>query len=150
MRRQRRQNVLARAVLVHIPGDAKRRKLPHFVSARDRAAEDDDGQLAFVEPPQTAHEFDPRGVRETKIEYHEVETLEIGADARQQLDGAAHGDGPVSGFFERRPESVAHEGRIVGDDDRLGRARSRSHPRVYRKATGKALGRVAPFPALSL
>ena len=150
MRGQRRQDVLACAVLVHITSNAERRKLPHFVSARDRAAENDDRQLAFVESPQASYEFDTRGVGQTKIKYDEVEPLEIGPDARQQLDGAPHRDGPVPGFFERRPESVAHERRIVGDDHRLGRARSRSHPRVYRKATGKALGRVAPFPALSL
>ena len=100
----------------------------YFVGARDRAAEDDDGQLAFVEAPQTAHEFDPGGVGQTKIQHHQVEMLQVGTDPGQQLDGAPHGDGTVPGFFERRPEPVAHERRIVGDDHRFVCDRSRSHP----------------------
>jgi hypothetical protein len=42
MRRQRRQNVLHRAVLVDVPGYAQRGEFLHLFGACDRAAEDQD------------------------------------------------------------------------------------------------------------
>ena len=49
VRRERRQDVLHRAVLVDVAGDAERRQLAHFVGAGDRAAEDQDRQPPVVE-----------------------------------------------------------------------------------------------------
>ena len=69
----------------------------------------------------------PGALRQPQVEHDEVDVGQVGADARQQLGRALDHDGLVPGVLDRRPEPVAHERRVVGDDDRLGRDRGRGH-----------------------
>ena len=65
---------------------------------------------------------------------------QVGAHARQQLRGALDGDRPVARLLERRPEPVADERRVVGDDDGLGGDGLRAIvPGSYRNGTCAAV-----------
>ena len=57
----------------------------------------------------------------------EIDLIEVGADACQQLGGALHDDRLVTRLFDRRSEAIAHERRVVGDDDGLGADRGTGH-----------------------
>jgi hypothetical protein len=128
VRRQRRQDVLDRTVLVDVADDAQRRQLAHLVGARDRAAEDQHGQPARVDLAQAAHEVQAGGVRQPEIEDDQVDPIEVRPYAREQLHGAAHGDRAVTRLLERRLEAVPHEAGVVRNDDGLrGRGATR-HP----------------------
>ena len=75
VRRERRQDVLHRAVLVDVAGDAERGELAHFVGAGDRAAEDQNRQPAVVELADRAHQLDARRVRQPQIEDDQIDLL---------------------------------------------------------------------------
>ena len=125
VRRQRRQDVLHRAVLVDIAGDAQRRQLAHFVGARHRAAEDENRQPPVVELADVADDFHAGRVRQPQIEHQQVELVEFGADARQQFRGAFRGQRAMAGAFDRRLEAVAHKRRVIGDENGFRGGRSR-------------------------
>src|SRR5580765_1929932 len=127
VRRKRRHDVLHRAVLVDVSDDAEPRQLAHFLGRRNRAAEDENAEAALVDLPDRAHEIHARRVRQPEVERNEIDAIEIGAHACQQLHGAAYDNRPVPGVFERRLEAVAHEARVVGDHDGLGRYRTSRH-----------------------
>ena len=82
VRRERRQDVLRRAVLVDVAGDAERRQLPDLFGAADRPAEDEDGQAAAVEFADGAHQLDAGREREPQVEHEEVDLREVGAVTR--------------------------------------------------------------------
>ena len=128
VRRERRQDVLHRAVLVDVAGDAERRQLAHFVGARDRAAEDQHRQPCRRRACGSTAP-DPRPARAAAAGRATIRSIvvEIGADARQQLGRALDRDRFVPGVLERRAEAVAHERGVVGDDDGLGRDRGAGH-----------------------
>ena len=88
MRRQRRQDVLHRAVLVDVAGDAERRQLAHLFGGRDRAAEDQNRQPAAVELADRPHQLDAAGMRQPQIEDDQVDPRQVGAHAGEQLGGA--------------------------------------------------------------
>ena len=73
VRRKRRQDVLHRAVLVHVAGDAERRELAHLVCAGNRAAEDQDRQPAAVELADRSDQIDARRVRQPEIENEQID-----------------------------------------------------------------------------
>ena len=79
MRCKRRQNVLHGAVLVHVAGDAQRRKLAHFFGARNRSAENQDRQPSVIKLTDAAHQVHAGGVRQTQIDDQQIE---LGADRR--------------------------------------------------------------------
>ncbi len=62
--RQRRQDVLDRAVLVHVAGHAKRRQVADLLGARDGAAENQDRQPPLIDLPDGPNELDPAGMRQ--------------------------------------------------------------------------------------
>src|SRR6478752_7934060 len=151
VRRQRRHDVLHRAVLVDVSDHAQPRQLAHFLGRRNRTAEDENAEAPLVDLPDRAHEIDARRVREPEVERDEVDAIEIGAHACQQLHGTAYDNRPVPGFFERRLEAVAHEARVVGDHDRLGRYRTSRHlVKVSEACTKSGSGRVARRSQVSL
>ena len=123
VRRERRQNVLRGAVLVDVPGDPEGRKRPDFVGAGDRPAEDQNRQASVVELANRPHQIHARGVRQPQVEHEQVDGDEVRLDACQQFRRALDDDRPVSRAFERGPETIAHERRVVGDDDGLRRDR---------------------------
>src|SRR5215207_2445627 len=116
---QRREDVLHRAVLVHVPGAAERGEIAHLSGGGDRAAEHQDRQPAAVDLADTAHQLDAPRVRQPQIQHEEVELGEVLADMRQQFGGALDRDRFVAGAHERRGEPIAHERGVVGDDDGL-------------------------------
>ena len=134
VRRQRRQHVLARAVLVHITRDAECRQVADLGGIGDGAAEHDDRQAALVDLPHVPHELGTGRVRQPEVEQDQVDPLEIRPDACQQFGGGPHRDRPVARFLERRLEAVAHERGVVGDEHGLCRARSGTHRVLYRRA----------------
>jgi hypothetical protein len=69
---------------------------------------------------------------QAQVEDDQIDFCEIGSDPRQQLRCALDRDRPVARVFDGGSKPIADEGRIVGDDDRLGRNGSRSHLRRYR------------------
>ena len=101
MRRERRKNVLHRAVFVDVAGDAERGELAHFFGAGDRAAEDQDRQPPFVELADAADEIDARRVGQPQVDDQEIELCEVGAHAGEQLGGALDRDGAMAGALER-------------------------------------------------
>ena len=107
VRRERRQDVLHGAVLVDVAGDAERRELAHFVGAGDRAAEDQDRQPPVVELADRPDQIDARRVRQPQVEDDEIDLVEIGADARQQLGRALDRRSPGA----RRPRAPRESGR---------------------------------------
>ena len=121
MRRQRRQDVLQRRVLVHVAADIQRGELAHFRGAGNRAAEDDDGRLFQIDIAQCAHEVHTMAMRQPQIDDDEIDRGEVGLDARDELASARHRNSLVAGALERRLEAVPHKGRVVRDDHRLGR-----------------------------
>src|SRR3954466_16005453 len=150
VRRQRRQNVLHRAVLVDVAGDAERRKLAYFVRVGDRAAENQQRQLALVKLADRPNQLDARRVRQTPIDDDEIDLCEVGANTRQQLDGAAHEDRFVACLFDCRAETITHERSVVGDDDGLRGDRGTGHRFRYRNHASRALPRVAELRRFSL
>ena len=154
MRRERRKDVLHRAVFVDVAGHAESRKRAHFLRCRDRAAEHQDRQTAVVELSNAADEIDASGVWEAKIDDQQIELSQVGADPCEQLGCALHGDGAMAGGLERGFEPVAHECRIVGDEYGFS-ARGAGHhagspTEMYRNATRKAIARVGEFSRYSL
>ena len=112
--------------------NAERRQFSNLVGARDRAAEDQDRQLAFVELPHAADEIDAGLMRQPEIEHDEIDLRQIGADSREQFRGALDSDRFVPRIFDGRAKPIAHERGVVGDDDRLRRDRGVRHVRMYR------------------
>ena len=127
VRRQRRQDVLHGAVLVHVAGDAQRRQLAHFVGVGDRAAEDQDRQPAAVQLADAADEIDTGGVGQAQIDDEQIDLGEVGAHPREQLDGALDRHGAVARRLQRGLEAVSDERGVVGDEDGLGARRGSAH-----------------------
>ncbi len=127
MRRERRQDVLDGAVLVDVSRDTQRRELTHLVGVHDRTAEDQDRKPALVELPDRADQVDAGRVRQAEIEHDEIDLLQIGPHAGQQLRRALDDDRLVPGGLERGAKTVAYERRVVGDDDCLDRDRGVGH-----------------------
>jgi hypothetical protein len=127
----RRQDVLDRAVLVDVTGHAQCRELADFVRAGNGPAENQYRQPPIVQLANRSHQVDTWGVRQPEVEDDQIDLRKIGADPRQQLRGTFDEYCLVSGVFNGRPEPVADKRGIVGDDDRLGRDRSRGHVRRY-------------------
>src|SRR3954454_4176120 len=100
MRRQRRQDVLNRAVLVDVTGDSERRELAHLVGARDRSTEDQNRQGAVIELANGPHELDAGSMRQPEVEDDEIEAREVGTYAREELGRTLDGHGLVPGLFE--------------------------------------------------
>ena len=61
--------------------------------------------------------------------------------AREQFRRALDEDGFVAGVLDRRPEAIAHERGIVGDDDNFYRDRSTGHVKCYRRLLIPAFAR---------
>ena len=127
MRRERRQDVLHGAVFVHVAGHAERRELPDFVRARNGAAENQQRQPAVVELADRADQVDAGRVGQPQIQDDQVDLVEVGADAREELGRALHRNRFVTGAFERRAKPIPHERRVVGDDDGFGGDRGTGH-----------------------
>ena len=108
VRRERRQDVLHGAVFVDVAGDAERGELAHLVGAGDRAAEHQDRQPPVVELADRADQLDAAGVRQPQVEHDQVDPVEIGADARQQLRRALDG---AAACARRRARAVAKRSR---------------------------------------
>ena len=125
--RERRQDVLHGAVLVHVPRDPQRRELAHLVGAGDRAAEDQDRQPALVELPDGTDQVHSGGVRQAQVEDDQIDMIDVGADPRQQFGRALDRYGLVSRALERGAKAVADERRIVGDNDGFGGDRGVGH-----------------------
>ena len=118
--RERRQDVLDGAVLVDVAGDPQRGEVAHLVGGGDGPAEDQDGQPPLIDLADGANQLDAAGVGQTEIEYDQIDLREVGAHAGEQLGGALHREGGMTGAEERRGEAVPHEGGVVCDDDGLG------------------------------
>src|SRR5688572_19100392 len=119
MRRQRREDMLHRAVFIHITGHAKRAQLAHFLGACYRTAENQNRQAPIVELADAADQVDPRRVRQTQVDDEQVELREVGAHASEQLGGAFDGDGAMAGAFEGALEALAYERGVVGNKNGL-------------------------------
>jgi hypothetical protein len=117
VRRQRRQDVLHRAVLVHVAGHAKCGELANFLSARNGAAEDEDWQPTVVHLADVAHHVQTGRMWQAQIDDEEIEGGEIGPDASQQFGRALDSHGSVTGSLNRSLEAIADKGRIIGDKD---------------------------------
>ena len=115
VRRNRRQDVLDRAVLVEVAGHAERRQLAHLVDARHRAAEDQDREMPLIELADSSHQLDAGGMRHPQIEHDQIELGEVGAHVREQLRHALDDHGAVSCRIERGHEPITHERRVGGD-----------------------------------
>ena len=155
MRRERRQNVLHRAVLIHVAGNAERGQLAHLFRARYRTAENQNRQAPVVELADAADQVDPGGVRQAQVDDQQIELREVGPHAREQLGGAFHRHGAMAGALERALEAVAHERGVVGDENGLGGRGAGGHHStevslMYRNATSKALACVAELIRLSI
>jgi hypothetical protein len=109
--------VLDRRVLVDVAGHAERRELAHFRRVGDRAAEDDDGWTVRPELVEVAHHLHALTLGEPKVERDQIDAIEVALDQSQQLGPVSHRQRLVTRLRERSPEPVAHEGRVVGDDD---------------------------------
>ena len=60
-------------------------------------------------------------MRQPQVEHDQIDLVQVGAHARQQLRGALDRDRLVPRALERRREPVAHERGVVGDHDGFGR-----------------------------
>ena len=78
------------AVLVDVAGDAQRGEVAHLVGGGDRPAEDEDGQPPLIDLADRANQLDAAGMRQTQIEYDQIDLREVGAHAGEQLGGALH------------------------------------------------------------
>jgi hypothetical protein len=118
--RQRGQDVLHGAVLVDVPGNPQRREIADFIRAGNGAAEHQDRQPPLIDFPDRPHKLDPTGMGQPEIEYDQVDARKVRTNTGQQLRGALHREGGVSGAEERCCEPIPNEGSVVGDDDSLG------------------------------
>jgi hypothetical protein len=117
MRRDRRQNVLHRAVFVDVAGDAERRERADLIRVRNRSAEHEDRQTAFVDPPDRPHDLDAACIRQPQIDQNKVDLLQISADPREQFDARLDRNRAVSRCEYGVGKTVAHERAVVGNDD---------------------------------
>ena len=117
--RQGRQDVLNRAVFVHVAGDPQRGELFDLLRAGDRAAEHQDRQPPFVELANRTDQVHTPGVRQPEIQYDEVDAIAIGPYAGEQLGGALDGQGGMTRPQKGGGEPVAHERGVVRHDDGL-------------------------------
>ena len=85
VRRNRRQDVLDRAVFVEVAGHAERRQLAHFVDARHVPLKTRIGSCPSSSLRIRLHQLDARRVRHPQIEHDQIELVEVGADVREQL-----------------------------------------------------------------
>ena len=61
----------------------------------------------------------PRQRREAEIEHDQVDVLSVPACVRQQCGRIGNSRGAMADRLQRRPETIAHERGVVGDDDGL-------------------------------
>ncbi len=156
---QGRQDMLGRAVFVHVARDAEGRQIAHFAGIGNRPAEHQNRQTASIELPDRANQIEAGCTREPQIQHHEIDAGQIAAHARQQLGRGFDGNRLVSGVLEGRLEAVPHERGVVCDEDCL-RADRRgtchgqncigSCHSTYRSVAIEALGRVADLRTESL
>src|SRR6185436_3523765 len=73
MRRERRQDVLERGVLVDVAADVQRGELLHFAGVGDRAAEHDDRRFPGIDTAQRAYEVHAVAVRQPQVHHHEID-----------------------------------------------------------------------------
>jgi len=151
MRCERRENVLDRAVLVHVAGDAERGQFADFFRGRNRPAEDEDRQSPLIELANRPDELDATRVWQAEIENDKIDAREVGAHPDEQLRRALHGERRVPGTEKGGGKSIPHEGGVVGDDDGFCRGHGGgSHVKSYRSRAFAALGLVAEFIRFSL
>ena len=139
VRRQRRQNVLRGAVLVHVTGHAQRAEIADLFGACDRTAEDQQRQPAGVQFPDRADQLDPGRVRQPEIEHDQI-------DAAGDRRARASADPPrcdrdrvVSRGLEGGLKAVPDVRRIVSDHHGLGTDRRTGHVRRYRSASAATM-----------
>jgi hypothetical protein len=58
-------------------------------------------------------------VRQPEIQYDEIDSIAIRSHPREQLGGALDGQRGMPGAEERGGEAIAHERRVVRNDDGL-------------------------------
>jgi hypothetical protein len=147
---ERRENVLHGAVLVDISGHAQSGQLANFLRTGDRAAEDENRQPSLVEFAQRPHQADARRVGQPQVEHDQVDVRLIRAYAGEEIAHRLDRHRMVARALERRPEAVAHERRVVGDDDGL-RSNGRGGHRIARLTRAHAQpAHIAVPRALSL
>ena len=86
------------------------------------------GQPAFVDLAQAAHQVDSGRIGKPQIDDDEIDMVQVGAHLGEQFDRAAHGDRAMASLLERRLEAVAHKTGVVGNDDGLGGRGATRHP----------------------
>ncbi len=119
MRRERRQDVLHRGVLVEVAGHTQRGQVADLHGVGDGAAEDDDGRGGGHRGAERTHHPGADSLGQTQVERHKVEPVAHAPDDRGQLGPRPGPQRLVTGFLQRPREAVADERRVVGDDDCL-------------------------------
>jgi hypothetical protein len=90
-------------------------------------------------------------LRKTQINNDQVDLVQFGLHARDELVPIRDRHGAVARPVECRLEAVANEGRIVGDDDDFGSdGCSGTHASEYRYGKFATLGFVADIAMISL
>src|SRR5688572_26199873 len=114
VRQERRQDVLHRGVLVDVADDTQRLELPDLVGTGNRSAEDDDAR-SMVELSNGLQKCDAVTLWKPQIEDDQVEAGAICTNLREEFLARLRGHGAVTGRFDGRLETIAHERGIVGD-----------------------------------
>ena len=110
------EDVVHRAVFVHVAGDAEGRQVAHFLGRADRAAEHQERHPpAAFRLPDRAHQFDAAGVRHPQIHHYEIDRRLVVPQARQQLADAPDRDSSVPSAGEGRRETVSDKRGVVDD-----------------------------------
>jgi hypothetical protein len=152
MRRKSGQDVLDRAVFVHVASHTEGGEVAHLFRARNRPTEYEDRQPALIDLADGPHEIDAAGMRKAKIEYDQIDACEVGAHTGQQFSRALDGEGGMARAEQGRGETVPHEGGVVGDDNGFvcGHVRWTPPPKVVSDPRVCRVSSVAEFIRFSL
>ena len=140
--RQRRQDVLRVAVLVHVAGDAERGQGPHLGGAVDRSAEEDDRKPGRARPYLTK-EGVVVAVGQPEIEEQEVYRIVRVAEPIQEHRGAGRPERAMTGLVQGIGESSA-DSVVAGGEEHGARTGSRHGHGRHRTAAARG-ERVAPL-----
>ena len=94
-------------------------QIADLAGAGNRAAEHQNGQAPIVNRRRFRTRSTPGVFGQTQIQHDEIDVREIRSHSREKLGRALDGDRFVARVFERCLKAVAHERRVVGDEDRL-------------------------------